>query len=105
MITFIDSCSKTAEKIDNAKKTYRKKKESVLVGVSQATGLNPKKRDTPIACPLCGKEFKPCNARIVGDSTLTSVAKGTIFLPWGMASSMKGRGIECPNCHMVLKML
>lgn len=101
----INAFVKFLDGIDDAKKGYRKKKESILVGTGRAMGLKPQKMDTPIKCPLCGGEFKPCNARIVGDSTLSSVVKGTIFLPWGMASAMKGKGITCPNCHMVLRII
>ena len=96
---------KIGEAVEHIKKTYRKKKEDILVGTARAMGLNPQKMDTPIKCPFCGYEFKPCDARIVGESTLATVAKGTIFLPWGIASALKGKGIECPNCHMVLRIV
>ena len=102
---FIDGLIETIDTIEKAKQAYRKKKEDILVGTARAMGLNPQKMDTPINCPFCGCEFKPCDARIVGDSTLATVAKGVVFLPWGVASAMKGKGIECPNCHMILRIV
>lgn len=105
----LDSVIKIFERIDNEKRSYYKKRrerrEEFLVGMAKSMGLNPQKRDTPIRCPLCGKEFKPCDAQVTGDSAFGTVVKGIIFLPWGMLSATKGRGIVCPHCHMVLKII
>jgi len=56
-----------------------------------------------IKCPFCGNNFDPRKAQRVGDSTLDTVVKGAIFLPWGIKSAAKGRGIKCPHCGMIIR--
>jgi len=56
-----------------------------------------------IKCPFCGNMFDPSKAQKIGDSGLDTVIKGALFLPWGIHSAAKGRGIRCPHCKMIIK--
>lgn len=56
-----------------------------------------------IKCPFCGHKFDPRFAQRVGDSTLGTIAKAAIFLPWGIKSAARGQGIKCPICGMIIR--
>jgi len=52
-----------------------------------------------ITCPFCGEKFLPKTEKTT--STSGNIAKGAVFLPWGIVSSIKNKTyVECPHCKM-----
>lgn len=54
-----------------------------------------------IKCPFCEKKFKKITEEQYRDSLESNIARGIIFLPWGVVQAIKNRPyIECPHCKM-----
>ena len=52
-----------------------------------------------IKCPFCNKIFKP--KQQTPTTTEGNIARGAIFLPWGVVSALKNKPfIQCPHCDM-----
>ena len=52
-----------------------------------------------IKWPYCSMFFTPIRENPT--STGGNIARGAVFLPWGVASSIKNRPyVECPHCNM-----
>jgi len=60
-----------------------------------------------IKCPYCGLSFTPPSdwtgniATQKPTSTTGNIARGIVFLPWGVVSAVKNKPyIQCPHCKM-----
>ena len=60
-----------------------------------------------IKCPYCGQPFNPphrFSGKIATEkttSTTGNIARGVVFLPWGVVSAIKNKEyIKCPHCKM-----
>lgn len=52
-----------------------------------------------IICPYCQKSFRPNQKRPT--TTGGNIARGAIFLPWGVVSAVKNKPfVQCPHCKM-----
>ena len=85
---------------------------SVATFLSEGKKGDEKRREaernpTEIKCPYCGKMFKPPITWDGGISTQKTtstggnIARGAVFLPWGVVSAVKNKKfIQCPHCKM-----
>ena len=52
-----------------------------------------------IDCPFCHKRFMPYTQSPT--STGGNIARGAVFLPWGVVSAVKNKPyVQCPYCGM-----
>ena len=61
--------------------------------------MEREKNIVEIKCPFCNKLFKPRQEKPT--TTGGNIARGTVFLPWGMVSAVKNKPfVQCPHCKM-----
>lgn len=52
-----------------------------------------------IKCPFCGQHVPPIVK--TPTSTVGNIARGAVFLPWGVVSAVKNKPyVQCPHCGM-----
>ena len=85
---------------DNCIEKYEiKRKEKEEKGIEQMRSGEYIPKPGEIKCPYCSLFFTPKQKRPT--STGGNIARGAVFLPWGVVSSVKNKPfVQCPHCKM-----
>jgi len=105
-----DVCPECGSKIKKGKKFCSKCGYSIIKTIEEKKfkELEVQPKTGEIKCPFCNEMFKPAASSWTGEiqtqkttSTSGNIARGLVFLPWGVVSAVKNKKfIQCPHCKM-----
>jgi DNA-directed RNA polymerase subunit RPC12/RpoP len=87
--------------------TQKAMQQKQTLKIQEKNEIAPTPKDGEIKCPYCNKIFKLPETWYGGTkierptSTSGNIARGLVFLPWGIVSAVKNKPyILCPHCKM-----